>query len=169
MSRCFYCSKHFWNSSSGTLFGMVVACPRMSILSENLWPYIAESRMRSNLAIISDGTIWISSFWPKTPGQRTFQEQVNCRDARSKHQGKGQDLSHEQPHVSLTIFPFNNAASLLDHLQQIQSELCPCDPHKKSALSSHSSWHACLSRSQWHIEPPLFFGQYKTNFQYGSY
>jgi hypothetical protein len=62
-----------------------------------------------------DGPISILIFWPKTPGQQVRHEQGHCHDARSKHQAKVQ-VFDEQPHVTLPIFPNNNAGSLFDLL-----------------------------------------------------
>jgi hypothetical protein len=61
-------------------------------------------------------------FLPKTPVQRARHEQGHCLDGRSKHQAKVQFFSDEQSHVTLPIFPNNNAGSLLDLVQEIQSE-----------------------------------------------
>jgi hypothetical protein len=71
-----------------------------------------------------DGSILLSIFWPKTPGQRAHQhhEQGHCHDTRSKHQAKVQVFSDEQPHVTLPVFPNNNAGSLFDLVQETQSE-----------------------------------------------
>jgi hypothetical protein len=68
------------------------------------------------------GPISLSIFWPKTPGQQVRHEQGHCHDARSKHQAKVQVFSNEQPHVTLPIFPNNNAGSLFDLVQETQSE-----------------------------------------------
>jgi hypothetical protein len=69
-----------------------------------------------------DGTISLSIVWPKTPGQRARYEQGHCHDARSKHQAKVQVFSDEQLDVTLPVFPNNNAGSLFNLVQQIQSE-----------------------------------------------
>jgi hypothetical protein len=71
-----------------------------------------------------DGPISLSIFWPKTPGERARHGQghCHCHDARSKHQVKVQVFSDEQPHVTLPIFPNNNAGSLFDLVQETQSE-----------------------------------------------
>jgi hypothetical protein len=91
---------------------------------------IAESRTGPNLVNVVDGPISLSIFWPKTFGQRAHYEQGHCHDARSKHQAKVQVFSDEQPHVTLPIFPNNNAGSLFDLVQETQSEQCPCDKKK---------------------------------------
>jgi hypothetical protein len=75
---------------------------------------IARSRTGPNLTNVVDGPISISIFWPKTPGERARHEQGNCHDAGSKHQAKVLVFSDEQPHVTLTIFPNNNAGSMFD-------------------------------------------------------
>jgi hypothetical protein len=67
-----------------------------------------------------DGPISISTFWPKTPGQRACHEQGHCHGVRSKHQAKDQVFSNEQSHVTLSIFPNNNAGSLFDLVQETQ-------------------------------------------------
>jgi hypothetical protein len=72
---------------------------------------IAKSCMGPNLA---DGPISISIFLSKTPGQQARHEQGHCHDARSKHQAKVQVFSKTQPHVTMPIFPNNNAGSLFD-------------------------------------------------------
>jgi hypothetical protein len=54
--------------------------------------------------------------------ERPRHEQVYCHDARSKHQAKVQVFSDEQPHVTSPIFQNNNAGSLFDLVQEIQSE-----------------------------------------------
>jgi hypothetical protein len=74
------------------------------------------------MAKMVDGPISLSTFWPKTPGQRARNDQGHCHDARSKHQVKVQVFSGEQPHVTLPIFPNNNADSLFDLVQDTQSE-----------------------------------------------
>jgi hypothetical protein len=48
-----------------------------------------------------DGPISLSIFWPKTLGQRARHEQGHCHDP---------------------VFPNNNAGSLLDLVQETQSE-----------------------------------------------
>jgi hypothetical protein len=69
-----------------------------------------------------DGPISLSIFWPKTPGQRARHEQGRCHDARSKFQAKLQVFYDEQPHATLSVFPNNNASSLFDLVQEIESE-----------------------------------------------
>jgi hypothetical protein len=85
-----------------------------------------------------EGPISIPTFWPKTPEQRARHEQGHCHDARSKHQAKVHVFSHEQPHVTLPVFPNNNAGSLFDLVQETQSEQCPCD--KKKQMSIFFTW-----------------------------
>jgi hypothetical protein len=68
------------------------------------------------------GPISLSFFWPKTTGQRERHEQGHCHDARSKHQAKVQVFSDEQPHVTLPAFPYKNAGSLFDLVQENQGE-----------------------------------------------
>jgi hypothetical protein len=75
---------------------------------------IAKSRTGPTVVNMVDGPILISIFWPKTPGQRARHEQGHYHDARSKHQAKVHVFSDEQPHVTLPIFPNNNAGSLFD-------------------------------------------------------
>jgi hypothetical protein len=75
-----------------------------------------------NLANMVDGPLSLSIFWPQTPGQRARREQGHCHDARSKHQAKAQVFFGKQPHVTLPIFPNNNASSLFDLVQETQSE-----------------------------------------------
>jgi hypothetical protein len=58
----------------------------------------------------------------------------NCHDARSKLQAKVQVFSDEQPHVTLPIFPNNNAGSLFDLVQETQSKQCPCDKKQMSIV-----------------------------------
>jgi hypothetical protein len=87
--------------------------------------------MGSNVANMVDGPISISIFWPKTPGQRAYHEQGHCHDARSNYQAKVQVFSNEQPHITLPIFPNNNAGSLFNLVQETQSEQCPCDQKNK--------------------------------------
>jgi hypothetical protein len=70
-----------------------------------------------------DDPISLSIFFgPKTSGQRARHEQGHCHDARSKHQAEVQVFSDEQPHVTLPIFPNNNAGSLFGLVQETQSE-----------------------------------------------
>jgi hypothetical protein len=69
-----------------------------------------------------DDPISLPIFWPKTPGQRARHEQEHCHDTRSKHHAKVQVFSDEKPHVTLPIFPNNNAGSLFDLVQETQSE-----------------------------------------------
>jgi hypothetical protein len=83
---------------------------------------IAKSHTGLNLANMVDNPISLSISWPKTPGQRTRHEQGLCHDTRSKNQAKVQVFSEEQPHVTLPIFPNNNAGSLFDLVQETQSE-----------------------------------------------
>jgi hypothetical protein len=94
---------------------------RMSLNVGNVCPSkwssvleIDKSRMGPNLANMMDGPISISILWPNTPGQRERHERGHCHDARSKHQDKVQVFSDEQPHVTLPIFPNNNAGSLFE-------------------------------------------------------
>jgi hypothetical protein len=84
---------------------------------------IAKSHTGPNMV---DGPISLSIFLPKTPGQQARHEQGYCHDARSKHQAKVQVFSDEQPHVTLPIFPTNNACSLFVLVQETESEQCPC-------------------------------------------
>jgi hypothetical protein len=65
---------------------------------------------------------FIIDFWPKTPGQQARHEQGHCHDEKSKHQAKVHVFSDEQPHVTLPVFPNNNAGSLFDLVQESQSE-----------------------------------------------
>jgi hypothetical protein len=95
----------------------------MSAMSENLWPFKAvfssvnsQSRTGPNLVNMADGPISLSIFWPKTPRQQAR------HDARSKHQAKVQVFSNKQPHITLPIFPNNNAGSLFNLIQETQSE-----------------------------------------------
>jgi hypothetical protein len=78
--------------------------------------------MGPSLANMVDGPISLSIFWPKTPRQRARHEQGHCYDARSKHQAKVQVFSDKQPHITLPIFPNNNAGSLFDLAEETQSE-----------------------------------------------
>jgi hypothetical protein len=94
--------------------------------------------MGPNLANMVDGPISLWIFWPKTPGQRGHHEQGHCHDARSKHQAKVQVFSNKQLHVTLPIFPYNNAGSLFDLVQETKSEQCPCD--KKKQMSIVFTW-----------------------------
>jgi hypothetical protein len=101
----------------------------MSGMSENLWPLKAvfsfgktKSRTGRSLANMVDGSISLSIFWPKTPGQQARHERGHCHDARSKHQAKVQVFSDEQPDVTLPVCPNNNAGSLFDLVQETQSE-----------------------------------------------
>jgi hypothetical protein len=87
---------------------------------------------------MGDGPISLSNFWPKTSGQRASHDQGHCHDARSKHQANGQVFSDEQPHVTLPIFPNNNAGSLFELFQETQSEQWPCD--KKKQMSVVFTW-----------------------------
>jgi hypothetical protein len=68
--------------------------------------------MGLNLANMVDGPISLLIFWPKTPGQRAH------HDARSKLQAKFQVFSDEEPHVTLSLFPNNNAGLLFDLVQE---------------------------------------------------
>jgi hypothetical protein len=61
----------------------------------------------------------LSIFGQKLPDSERH-EQGHCHDARSKHQAKDQFFSDEQPHVTLPIFPINNAGSLFDFVQETQ-------------------------------------------------
>jgi hypothetical protein len=67
-----------------------------------------------------DDPISLSIFWPETPRQQAHHEQEHCHDARSKHQVKVQVCSEEQPHITLPIFPNNNAGSLFVLVQETQ-------------------------------------------------
>jgi hypothetical protein len=78
-----------------------------------------------------DDPISLSIFWQETPGQRARHEQEHCHDTRSKHQAKVQVFSDEQPHVTLPIFPNNNAGLKLDLFEESESEGCPCDQKNK--------------------------------------
>jgi hypothetical protein len=93
---------------------------RMSLNVGNVGPSkrssvlgIAKRRTGPNLANMVGGPISLSISWPKTPGQRARHEQEHCHVARSKHQIKVH-ISDEQPHVTLPLFPNNNAGSLFD-------------------------------------------------------
>jgi hypothetical protein len=68
-----------------------------------------------------DGPSSLSIFWPKTRRQQVHHEQGNCHDARSKHQAKVQVSFNKQPHVTLPVFPNNNAGSLFDLVQETHS------------------------------------------------
>jgi hypothetical protein len=102
----------------------------MPAVSENLWPFKAVlsfgNSQKSHGAKSGEygecSNFIISIFWPKTPGQRARHEQGHCHDAKSEHQAKVQVFSYEQPQVTLPIFPNNNAGSLFDLVQEIQSE-----------------------------------------------
>jgi hypothetical protein len=87
------------------------------------------------MANMMDGPISLSIFWPKTPGQLARHDQGHCHDARCKYQAKVQVFPDEQPHVIFPLFPNNNVGSLLDLVQETQSEQCSCDQEKR-ALSS---------------------------------
>jgi hypothetical protein len=87
---------------------------------------IATSFTGPNLANTVDGPISLSNVWPKTPRKRARHLQGNSHDARSKHQAKVQVFSDEQPHVTLPVFPNNNAGSLFDLVQETQSEQFSC-------------------------------------------
>jgi hypothetical protein len=78
--------------------------------------------MGPNLANMADCPISLLIFWLKTPRQRAHHEQGHCHDARSKHQVKVQVFPDEQPHVTLPVFPNNNAGSLFDLVQETQRE-----------------------------------------------
>jgi hypothetical protein len=65
---------------------------------------------------------------------RAPHEQGHCYDARSKHWAKVQVFSDEQPHVTLSVFPNNNAGSLFDLVQEIQSEQRPNDIKNEHCL-----------------------------------
>jgi hypothetical protein len=137
----------FWNAlqdgrrmslNVGNVLKICGPSKRSSILG------IAKSLTGPNLANIMDGPISISIFWPKTPGQRARHEQEHYHDARSKHHAEVQVFSDEQPHVTLPIFPNNNAGSLFDLVQETQSEQCPCD--KKKQMNIFFTW-ACDMRA----------------------
>jgi hypothetical protein len=98
---------------------------------------IAKSHMGPNLANMLDGPISILIFLAKNSQTASSHEQEHCYDARSKHQAKVQVFSNEQPHVTLPIFPKNNASSLFDLVQEIQSEQCPCDKKKTNEHCLH--------------------------------
>jgi hypothetical protein len=103
----------FWNAlQDGHRMSLNVASVGPSKRSSVLG--IAKSRTGPNLANMVYGPISILFFWSKTSGQRARHEQGHCHDARSKHQAKDQVFSDEQPHVTLPIFPNNNAGSLFD-------------------------------------------------------
>jgi hypothetical protein len=98
----------FWNTlQDGRRMSLNVEPSKQSLV----WR-IAESHTGPNLANMMDGPISISNFWPKTTGQRARHEQGHCHDARSKHQANVQVFSDEQSHVTLSIFPNNNAGLL---------------------------------------------------------
>jgi hypothetical protein len=92
---------------------------------------IAKSLTEPNLVNMVGGPISVLIFWPKTPGQQVRHEQGHCHDERSKHQAKVQVFSDKQPHITLLLFPNNNAGSLFDLVQETQSEQCPCDQKNK--------------------------------------
>jgi hypothetical protein len=106
----------FWNALQDGCRMSVGSSKRSSVLG------IAKSSTGPNLANMVDGLISLSVLLAKTPGQRARHEQGHCHDARSKHQAKVQVFSDEQPHVTLPIFPNNNACSLFDLVQGTQSE-----------------------------------------------
>jgi hypothetical protein len=101
----------------------------MSAMSENLWPFKtvfsfgnsqkSHGAKSGEYAGLYNFNI---DFWPNTPGQRTRHEQGHCHDERSKHQAKVQVFSDEQLHVTLPIFPNNNAGSMFFLIQETQSE-----------------------------------------------
>jgi hypothetical protein len=97
--------------------------------------------MGQNLANMVDSPISMSIFWPKTPGQQARHEQGHCHDAGSKHQAKVQVFSDEEPHVTLPIFPNNNAVSLFNFVQETQNEQCPCDKKQKQMNIVFTSAH----------------------------
>jgi hypothetical protein len=101
----------------------------MSVIYENLWPFKAVfsfgNSQKSHGTKSGEYGGWsnfIINFWPKTPGQRARHVQGHCHDARSKHQAKVQVFSDKQPHVTLPIFPNNNAGSLFDLVYETQTE-----------------------------------------------
>jgi hypothetical protein len=100
----------FWNDlQDGRLMSLNVGPSKWSSFLG-----IAKSRTGPNLANMVDATMSMSIVWPKTPGQRAHHEQGHCHDARSKHQAKVQVFYDEQPHVTLPIFPNNNAGLLFE-------------------------------------------------------
>jgi hypothetical protein len=66
-----------------------------------------------------DDPISLSIFWPKTPAQRAR------NDASAKHQAKFQVFSGEQPHLTLPIFPNNNAGSPCSRNSERSIFICP--------------------------------------------
>jgi hypothetical protein len=92
---------------------------------------ISKSCTGPNPAKMVDGPISVLIIWPKTPRQRACHEQGHCHNARSKHQAKVQVFSDEEPHVTLPVFPNNNAGSVFDLVQETQCEQCPCDQKNK--------------------------------------
>jgi hypothetical protein len=101
----------------------------MSAMSENLWPFKAvfsfwnsQKLHRAKSGKYGGWSNFYQFFWPKTPRQQARHEQGHCHDARSKHQAEVQVFSDKQPHVTLPIFPNNNAGSLFNLVQETQSE-----------------------------------------------
>jgi hypothetical protein len=95
---------------------------------------------------IVDGPVSLYNFLPKTPGQRAHHEQGHCHDARSKHQAKVRVFSDKQPHVTLPIFPNNNA----DSLPTLFKKLKVNNFHLSGEFSDVQFFH-CLS----HLPDPL--------------
>jgi hypothetical protein len=111
----------------------------MSAMSENLWSFKAVfsfwNSQKSHGAKSGEYGGWsnfnIDFFGQKLPDSERVHKQGYCHDARSKHQAKVQVFSYEQRHVTLPIFPNNNAGSLFDFVQETQSEQCHCYQENK--------------------------------------
>jgi hypothetical protein len=101
----------------------------MSAMSENLWPFNAvfsfgnsQKSHGNKFGKYGRWSNFIIDFLAKYSRTVVCHEQGHRHDARSKHQAKSQIFSHEQPHVTLPIFPNNNAGSLFNLVQETQSE-----------------------------------------------
>jgi hypothetical protein len=96
-------------------------------MSENLWPFKAvfssENSQKSHRAKSGEYGRWsnfiIDFFVQKLPDSEHVMSKgiVIMQD-----QAKVQVFSDTQPHVTLTVFPNNNAGSLFDLVQETQSE-----------------------------------------------
>jgi hypothetical protein len=100
----------------------------MSTLSENLWPFkvvfsFGNSRKfhgaRSGMV---GGPMSLSIFWPNLPDSECIMSKGIVVVQDPSIMPKVQVFCDEQPHITLPIFPNNNAGSLFNLFQETQSE-----------------------------------------------
>lgn len=130
MGRCFQCLKHFWNFSSECPSGWSSHLPQCQHCLKSV-------ALQSGL-LYGNGQKSHGAKSGEHGGWSSFNIDYLTKNSRistskagampwSKRPANVQVFSDDQPHVTLSIFPNNNASLLFNHVQQTQSEQFPCD------------------------------------------